>query len=281
MARWVRQDGDHDVDEFVIMGPIRGASVRRLYGSLFPEDSSVTIERVQGTIEHIAWGELDSISLESGDALVLPSIPLAAGPLLYVVNRLLGPSGCPWDREQTSDTLVRYLLDESYEAAEAIVSGDSEAVVDELGDVLLQVAFQGAIRPDTSFDAIVQQQAEKLVRRHPHVFSREFAPTSDAVRQQWDQIKSKEARRQTSATWIYPSLAAAKRLSKSDIHPESTVYQEILDLLEVYFDNYPGKIEEILADAAWAVAEAGRIHHQDAEWALWKKVARLARQRNS
>jgi uncharacterized protein YabN with tetrapyrrole methylase and pyrophosphatase domain len=173
------------------------------------------------------------------------------------------------------------LLDESYEAAEALVADDLDAFAEELGDVLLQIAFQGAMLTNTSFSDIARRQAQKLIRRHPHVFSDESWDNSDEVRRQWDNIKAQEPVHERSAVWVYPALVAAKRLSKSGITPQSDVYQEVLALLEVYFNKDAGKIEEILADAAWAVAQGGRIQHQDAEWALWKKVAETAREKGA
>jgi uncharacterized protein YabN with tetrapyrrole methylase and pyrophosphatase domain len=191
------------------------------------------------------------------------------------MERLLGPDGCPWDKQQTPDSLLRYLLDESYEASEALVAGDGDGFVEELGDVLLQVVFQGALLPHADFAAIAEREAQKLIRRHPHVFGEAKAENAEAVRQQWEALKATEPEHGSSATWVYPALVAARRAAKNGVVPESSVYQDVLALLEVYFDRNPGKIEEILADAAWAVADSGRRHHADAEWALWKKVVRL------
>jgi len=275
MARWRWENWD-DKDIFVIPGPILGEVIAERLGSVFPDDATVMIERISGTSETIEFRMVPSVVLCEGDILTLPGIPLAGGPLMYVMDRLLGPEGCPWDKKQTPLSLLRYLLDESYEAAEALVADDIEAFIEELGDVLLQVVFQGALIAETSFPQIAQNQARKLIGRHPHVFSDADWNSSDQVRQQWDKLKAEEPPHQRSATWVYPGLVAAKRLSKLGMNPQSPVYQEFLGLLEVYFDKNPGKIEEILADAAWAVAAGGRIHHQDAEWALWKKVAEAA-----
>lgn len=280
MADWVLQgEALDDPDRFIIRGPVQGCQVWARWGHEFPDDALCEVERADGRVETRRWRELPTLTLNAGESLVMPGIPVAGGPLLYVMARLLGPQGCPWDKKQTPDSLLRYLLDESYEAAEALVAGDNEAFIEELGDVLLQVAFQGALLSDTSFQDIASRQARKLVRRHPHVFADEAWDNSDEVRQQWDKLKAQEPPHTKSATWVYPGLVAAKRLDKIGIHPESAVYQDILDLLQVYFDNNPGKIEEILADAAWAVASGGRILHQDAEWALWKKMAREAREK--
>jgi NTP pyrophosphatase (non-canonical NTP hydrolase) len=278
MAHWVLKDWDGHDTLFSIPGPIAGRVVKDRLGGKFPNDAAMVVIRADGERETVRFGQLSEVTLAGGDALVLPGSPVAAGPLLYVMDRLLGPDGCPWDKQQTPNSLLRYLLDESYEAAEALVAGDMDAFIEELGDVLLQVAFQGALQSDSSFDDIAERQAAKLVRRHPHVFAQASWTSADEVRQQWDALKAQEPSHEQSAPWVFPALVAAKRLSKVGLRPESEVYQAVLDLLEVYLDEKPGKIEEILADAAWAVAQAGSIHHQDAEWALWKKVAEVAEQ---
>lgn len=276
MADWVITSWDTVEDRFIIPGPAEGAQVYNRFHACFPDDADTLIIRASATQETLSFKQLPQVTLRVNDSLVLPGIPVAAGPLLYVMSRLLGAGGCPWDQAQTSQSLIRYLLDESYEAAEALVSGDDEAFADELGDVLLQIAFHGAILADTDFSDIAARQARKLVRRHPHVFAQESWESADEVRQQWEAIKAREDNHQGSAVWVYPALAAAKRLAKLGIEPDSPVYQQVLDLLQVYLGSDAGKIEEILADAAWAVAAGGRIHHQDAEWALWKKMARTA-----
>lgn len=281
MADWVLQQWDAGNDRFLIPGPVSGIVISQWFRSQFPDDAAVIVERAVGVQETVPFGGVSALQLAEGDTLVLPGIPVAAGPLLYVMDRLLGPDGCPWDRRQTPDSLIRYLLDESYEAAEALVADDDEAFAEELGDVLLQIAFQGAMLANTSFTDIARRQAQKLVRRHPHVFSDESWDDSDEVRRQWDNLKAQEPQHEGSAVWVYPALAAAKRLSKTGCVPQSIVYQEVLALLQTYFDKAEEKTEDILADAAWAVAQAGGIHHQDAEWALWKKVAETARNRAS
>lgn len=278
MARWTLTSWDDEADVFVIMGPFQGSKLQHWLRALFPDDASLDVTTVMGVHQTIALKQLDSIDLEEGDSVTLPGIPVAGGPLMYIMERLLGSEGCPWDRQQTPLSLLRYLLDESYEASEALICNDLEAFADEMGDVLLQVAFQGALLPNTSFAEIAKRQAQKLVRRHPHVFTGDRRDTSLDVRSQWDKIKAKEPKRERSASWVYPSLVAAQRAAKSGIIPKSSIYQEFLDLIKVYFDKNPGKIEETLADAAWAIAEGGRIHHQDAEWALWKKVASISGQ---
>jgi len=117
--------------------------------------------------------------------------------LVAVMDRLRSPGGCPWDAEQTHETLVKYLIEESHEAAEAIESGDRAHMVEELGDVLLQVAFQSRVgqeHPSEPFDIddVAGGIVAKLVRRHPHVFADGDASTPAEVEVAWEQIKAAE-----------------------------------------------------------------------------------------
>ncbi len=117
--------------------------------------------------------------------------------LVAVMDRLRSPGGCPWDAEQTHESLVKYLIEESHEAAEAIESGDRDHIREELGDVLLQVAFQSRVaqdHPDQPFDIddVAGEIVSKLVRRHPHVFADGDASTPAEVEAAWEQIKAGE-----------------------------------------------------------------------------------------
>jgi tetrapyrrole methylase family protein/MazG family protein len=116
--------------------------------------------------------------------------------LLDVVARLRGPGGCPWDREQTLASLKPFLIEEAYELIDAVDSGDPDKHAEELGDVLLQVALQARIRDEKKqggFDHIAGMLADKLIRRHPHVFADALARTPAEVLRHWDAIKAAEA----------------------------------------------------------------------------------------
>jgi len=139
--------------------------------------------------------------------------------LCEVVARLRSPDGCPWDREQTLESIKPYTLEETYELLEAIDLGDDAAIVEELGDVLLQVVLDAQIAADERrFDLvpIVAGLTRKLVDRHPHVFSDATAATADDVRQHWEQIKRREKQRDSLLDGIpaeLPQLARTARLS--------------------------------------------------------------------
>jgi tetrapyrrole methylase family protein / MazG family protein len=114
-----------------------------------------------------------------------------------VVATLRAPGGCPWDREQTHESLRPYLLEETYELLEAIDSGDDRKMLEELGDVLLQVAMHAEIAAEQGrFDATLVSQtvAEKMVKRHPHVFGTTEVADADEVLRNWEHQKQHEAR---------------------------------------------------------------------------------------
>lgn len=115
--------------------------------------------------------------------------------LRRIMHLLRAPGGCPWDAEQTHESLVKHLIEEAYEVADAVASGETAAIVDELGDLLLQPVFHAEIaseRGDFNFDDIASAICEKLIRRHPHVFGDAVAGDAGAVLAQWEQIKASE-----------------------------------------------------------------------------------------
>ena len=115
--------------------------------------------------------------------------------LVAIMARLRAPNGCPWDREQTHESLIPYLIEESHEFIDAVERKDLANMREELGDVLLQVVFHAEVaREAGTFDinGVIQDISEKLVRRHPHVFGEAKADDADAVVAQWDKIKQAE-----------------------------------------------------------------------------------------
>ncbi|MFN9718098.1 MAG: nucleoside triphosphate pyrophosphohydrolase [Planctomycetota bacterium] len=140
--------------------------------------------------------------------------------LCEVVARLRSPEGCPWDRQQTMKTIKPYTLEETYELLEAIDADDNEAIQEELGDVLLQVILDSQIASDEQrfeLTAVVRQIADKMIRRHPHVFGDVSAATTDDVRRNWYAMKQKEKpARQSQLEGIpaaLPELARAARIA--------------------------------------------------------------------
>ena len=127
----------------------------------------------------------------------MPPAPGASlSRLVEIMDRLLAPDGCPWDREQTLDTLRPFLVEESYEVLDALARRDVAGHCEELGDLMMQIVFHAAIRDAEGafdIDAVVAAISDKLVRRHPHVFGEANAlATSEEVLAQWDEIKRAE-----------------------------------------------------------------------------------------
>ena len=139
-------------------------------------------------------------------SVVLPPVPLTGKKrytfldLVRIMDRLRSRDGCPWDKEQTHESLRRYLIEEGYEVLEAIDEGDMDALYDELGDVLLQVVFHSRIAQQCGeFDIadVTTAVCAKMISRHTHIFGSAVAATPDAVIQNWDQIKRGEKGQQT------------------------------------------------------------------------------------
>ncbi|MER3496952.1 MAG: hypothetical protein C4320_09460, partial [Armatimonadota bacterium] len=143
----------------------------------------------------LGFPQVDYGTLTKEDVVLVPSDPLER--LRVIVELLLSPAGCPWDREQTSMSLRHPLLNEAYEAIEAIESGEDEAIREELGDLLLQPVLQSAIaarRGAFDLNAVAAELAEKLIRRHPHVFGDVEVSGTSEVMQNWRRIKQEEGR---------------------------------------------------------------------------------------
>lgn len=139
--------------------------------------------------------------------------------LVQVINQLRSPGGCPWDAEQTHASLARYLLEETYEALEAMDQSDLGALREELGDLLLQVVFHARIAQETdstfSLDAIAQGVVDKLVRRHPHVFTDLVVTSSEELEENWAKIKEQEKKRESVTDGVpqaMPALQLATQL---------------------------------------------------------------------
>ncbi|NBR69254.1 MAG: nucleoside triphosphate pyrophosphohydrolase [Verrucomicrobia bacterium] len=141
--------------------------------------------------------------------------------LTKIMARLRSPKGCPWDRKQTHRTLRPMILEEVYELLEAIDQGDDQSLREELGDVLLHIIFHAQLakeRKAFDFRAVAKELAEKLVRRHPHVFGKERIITSSQVLKRWHQLKQEEKpTRRSSLDGVprhLPALLRAQNLQK-------------------------------------------------------------------
>ena len=215
--------------------------------------------------------------------------------LLGIMSRLRGPGGCPWDREQTLQTLRPYVLEETYEVLEAIDAGDPRAHAEELGDLLLQIVFQAQIaREEGRFDFadVAEAISNKLVSRHPHVFGDAQVKDAEGVLKQWAALKREENRRKGGGHSVLegvpremPALARADRLSEKASRigfdwPDATgarakVGEEIAELDEAIAGGDPAAIEHEVGDALFALANLARKLGVPPEEALRGALARF------
>lgn len=143
------------------------------------------------------------------------------GRLFQVMEQLRAPGGCPWDREQTHQSLVPYLLEETYEAIEAVEEGSPEDLAEELGDLLVEVAMHSAIAAEAgTFDIgrVARAATEKMIRRHPHVFEAREEVAVDQVPSHWEELKRREKPGRESALdgipRTLPALALAAAIQR-------------------------------------------------------------------
>ncbi len=157
--------------------------------------------------------------------------------LVEVMDRLRSPGGCPWDAEQTHESLVKYLLEESYEFIDSVDAKDREGMREELGDVLLQVYFHSRIAQDHptdpfSIEDVARSIADKLIRRHPHVFEGLQVSGTEEIIENWEEIKAKEKGRTSALDGValaQPALPLVEKLlyraEKYKVNVELTKYQ--------------------------------------------------------
>lgn len=212
--------------------------------------------------------------------------------LVRVMARLRAPDGCPWDREQTHRSLRPYLLEEAYEALEAVEEEDWARLCDELGDVLLQVVFHAQLaseRGDFGIEDVCEKIVTKLKRRHPHVFSDQVADTPDEVIDRWEKLKRQEEgyRERESAVdgtpASLPALQRAYKLQKRAARvgfdwdeiagPRAKVEEELREVDEAG----AAEAEDEIGDLLFAVVNLARFMNVEPEGALRRANERFIR----
>jgi MazG family protein len=230
----------------------------------------------------------------------MPQDPSTTGErferLVGIMARLRAPGGCPWDREQNFDTIKPYLLEEAYEVFDAIDQRDWPGLAEELGDLMLQAVFfaqmaseEGKFRIDDSLDAI----SEKLIRRHPHVFSDGTANTSEEVLRRWDEIKADEKKargkpqqgRLDSVPRNLPALVEAQQISAKAAavgfdweHPGQVLDkldEELRELAAARQNGTGGEVEGEIGDLFFVLVNLARKLKVDPEQALRKTNAKF------
>jgi len=220
-----------------------------------------------------------------------------SGPLYelaYIVDRLLGPGGCPWDQAQTHESLKRYLLEESYEVLDAIDSGSVDKLREELGDLLLQPVLHAQMAKAAGtydIDDVARGICEKLVRRHPHVFGDVSVADADEVLKNWDRIKSEEKGEDKPASRLagvpsgMASLLRAYEVSKRAVRVGfewptidavfDKLHEEEAELREALASGSKEQIEAEVGDLLFTAVNLARWSGVEPEEALRKMLNRF------
>ena len=206
--------------------------------------------------------------------------------LRKTMARLRGPDGCPWDREQTHQSLCEPLIDETAELLDTIDRNDMEHMCEELGDVLLQVVFHAQMADEAghfNFDDVARGINEKLVRRHPHVFGDMNLEDSEAVLRQWEEIKAQEKKNGPESTGLFkrlpPSLPALMQAGKvaRQIRKKGLQHERLPDA-EGVEAMAEGLTEEEVGEMLYQIVTACQHTGIDPETALRKFTAELVRE---
>lgn len=212
--------------------------------------------------------------------------------LVEVMRTLLGPDGCPWDREQTLQTLRQYVIEEAYEVVEAVDHGTPEMLREELGDLLLQIVFQAALAERQGWfdiDDVVEAICEKLVRRHPWVFGDQRVDDASGAVDGWEAIKAKEKKERGALSGVpvaLPGLLRAVRIGEKASAvgydwpdaggPRHKIDEELRELDEAAERKDEEALEHELGDLLFALATYARKQALDPEAALRASLNRFS-----
>lgn len=206
---------------------------------------------------------------------------------MNIIRKLRSKEGCPWDREQTHESLKTCLLEECYETIDAINNQDNENLCEELGDILLQVALHSVIAEEFkefTIDEVITAEAEKMIRRHPHVFGNVIVEDTEGVIRNWEEIKKKEKKANNIAEELLevpkalPANIRAEKVqrkaSKSGMDFEDykqalkKVHEELEELAEAIDFGDKSKIFEEFGDAMFSMINLSRFLQLNAENSL-------------
>ena len=217
------------------------------------------------------------------------------------IARLRAPDGCPWDREQTHQSIAHNMIEEAYEAVDAIEAGDARHLREELGDVLLQVVLQAQIAADAgefTIDDVCHDINEKMVRRHPHVFGDAAADSAGQVADIWDQVKMAEHKAEAAeggageaerkglldgVPTSFPALMQAQKISRKAVAAgfewpdEEGVWEKVAEEVEEFKNASPEDAELEFGDVLFSLVNVARWRGIDAENALRATCAKFRR----
>ena len=223
----------------------------------------------------------------------------AFAKLCEIVARLRAPDGCPWDREQTNESLVPKLLEEAYEVGDAVRSGDDDNLREELGDVLLLVVMHAQIaseRGKWQIEQVVEEITAKLIRRHPHVFGDRQAHDAGAVVKLWDSVKREEKQHKkehylSGVAAALPALMRAQKIQKKAAHVHfdwaelsdvvAKVDEELAEAKEAIASGDADDVAEEIGDLLFAMVNLARKTHHDAETLLQSATDKFVRRFNA
>jgi tetrapyrrole methylase family protein / MazG family protein len=273
-----------------------------------PDDYPVVIVTAAGSSEEsllkVKLYELDrQISLNNLTSLYVPPVKedlilrKQFFKLREIIAELRGPNGCPWDKKQTHESLKKYLIEETFEVIEAIQTGEIDLIVEELGDVLLQVMLHAQIGEDDGFfsiDDVIENLSNKMVRRHPHVFGSATAKSADEVTVLWEDIKREEKGQEEMSLlegvgYEKPNLIRAFELQKKaakvgfdwdDVRPAvAKVCEEMKELEEEMIKDVESHNEmtDEFGDILFALVNVARFLKLHPEEALFKANEKFKR----
>lgn len=236
-----------------------------------------------------------AVDLSSSEAAASPAAALLE--LVAVIRRLRGPGGCPWDAQQTPETLKTYVIEEAFELVEAIESQQPAKVREELGDVLLHVVMLSEIfreRGDFSLTEVIEGIRRKMIHRHPHVFGQEQAATPEELRALWQRAKAAEGKTGSSlAARLNPAapalrqaqqlgeLAASVGFDWPDLQGVLAKFREEMAEFQAALEQGdPQKQEEELGDLLFCLVNIARFLRLDSEGALRRTIFKFLKRFN-
>lgn len=221
--------------------------------------------------------------MTDADMIDSPDAGKQLARLRAIMHRLRAPGGCPWDAEQTHESIVPNLIEEAYETVDTIQRGDHEHLKEELGDLLLQVVFHSELAEEAgrfNLDDVARGISEKLVRRHPHVFANSDVSTTDGVLQQWDAIKRTE-KGEEEKPYLHgvgkglPALLRAAKLQKKASKvgfdwPEEAgvlakIREELSELESAVKEQDHAAVSEEMGDLFFSMVNLARFRNIDPE----------------
>lgn len=261
-----------------------------------PAHYEVTIVEAAGTskemIKTVPLNELDhSLEVNNLTSVYVPPVPKELlnhtfKRLREVVAALRGPNGCEWDKQQTHETLRTYLIEEAYEVIDAIDSQDDEGIVEELGDVLLQVMLHSQIGEESGYfiiDDVIKGITEKMIRRHPHVFGNVHVDSVNDINKNWEALKREEKGEQRTSLLdgipkSLPSLSKAYSIQKKaakvgfDWDQVEDIWlkieEELNEVQEAIHEQNMAELEKEIGDSLFALVNLARYYKVNPEVAL-------------